>query len=102
MELATLFHKRVLRIHLFEEGNSHNAPRIVNVIFVSQEHSMIVVRCSKESEYMEALRQTDIEIGPVPNKGSYADIHGIYTFLKYFNEIAAISKYNNVQGETKK
>ena len=57
---------------------------------------MIVVRSRKKSEYLEALHQADIEVGPVPSDGAYADIKDIRPFLKYFNALVATEVYNDV------
>ena len=75
VELAALFHYRYIRIH---------------------DYPMIVVRSRKKSEYLEALHQTDIEVGPVPADGAHADIKDIKPFLKYFNELVATEVYNDV------
>lgn len=41
---------------------------------------MIVVRSRKKSEYLEALHQADLEVGPVPSDGAHADIKDIRPF----------------------
>ena len=45
---------------------------------------------------MEALHQADLEVGPVPSDGAYADIKDIRPFLKYFNNLVANEIYNDV------
>ena len=67
VELAALFHYRYIRIHPFEDG-----------------------------EYLEALHQTDLEVGPVPSDGAHAGIKDIRPFLKYFNDLVATEVYNDV------
>lgn len=45
---------------------------------------------------MEALHQTDLEVGPVPSDGAHAEIKDIRPFLKYFNDLVATEVYNDV------
>lgn len=96
VELAALFHYRYIRIHPFEDGNGRIARLMVNYILARHNNPMIVVRSRKKSEYLEALHQTDIEIGPVPGDGAHAGIKDIRPFLKYFNELVATEVYNDV------
>ena len=96
VELATLFHYRYIRIHPFEDGNGRIARLMVNFILTRHDYPMIVVRSRKKSEYLEALHQADIEVGPVPADGAHADIMDIKPFLKYFNELVATEVYNDV------
>ena len=96
VELAALFHYRYIRIHPFEDGNGRIARLMVNFILARHDYPMIVVRSRKKSEYLEALHQTDMEVGPVPADGAHADIRDIKPFLKYFNELVATEKDGNV------
>lgn len=96
VELAALFHYRYIRIHPFEDGNGRIARLMVNFILTRHNYPMIVVRSRKKSEYLEALHQTDIEVGPVPADGAHADIKDIKPFLKYFNQLVATEVYNDV------
>lgn len=96
VELAALFHYRYIRIHPFEDGNGRIARLMVNFILTHHDYPMIVVRSRKKSEYLEALHQADIEVGPVPSDGAHADIKDIRPFLKYFNELVATEVYNDV------
>ena len=96
VEQAALFHYRYIRIHPFEDGNGRIARLMVNFILTRHDYPMIVVRSRKKSEYLEALHQTDIEVGPVPSDGAHADIKDIHPFLKYFNELVATEVYNDV------
>ena len=57
---------------------------------------MIVVRSREKSKYLEALHQSDLEVGPVPSHGAHADIKEIRPFMKYFNELVAKEVYNDV------
>lgn len=57
---------------------------------------MIVVRSREKSKYLEALHQSDIEVGPVPSDGAHADIKDIRPFMKFFNELVATEIYNDV------
>ena len=96
IELAALFHYRYIRIHPFEDGNGRIARLMVNFILTRHDYPMIVVRSRKKSEYLEALHQADIEVGPVPSDGAHADIRDIRPFMKYFNELVATEVYNDV------
>ena len=96
VELAALFHYRYIRIHPFEDGNGRIARLMVNFILTRHDYPMIVVRSRKKSEYLEALHQADIEVGPVPSDGAHAGIKDIRPFLKYFNEMVATEVYNDV------
>ena len=69
---------------------------MVNFILTRHDYPMIVVRSRKKSEYLEALHQADLEVGPVPSDGAHADIKDIRPFLKYFNELVATEVYNDV------
>ena len=96
VELAALFHYRYIRIHPFEDGNGRIARLMVNFILTRHDYPMIVVRSRKKSEYLEALHQADIEVGPLPSDGAHAEIKDIRPFLKYFNELVATEVYNDV------
>ena len=96
VELAALFHYRYIRIHPFEDGNGRIARLLVNFILTRHDYPMIVVRSRKKSEYLEALHQTDMEVGPIPCDGAHAEINSIRPFLKYFNELVATEVYNDV------
>lgn len=96
VELAALFHYRYIRIHPFEDGNGRIARLMVNFILTRHDYPMVVVRSRKKSEYLEALHQTDLEVGPVPSDGAYAEINEIRPFLKYFNQLVATEVYNDV------
>lgn len=96
VELAALFHYRYIRIHPFEDGNGRIARLMVNFILTRHDYPMVVVRSRKKSEYLEALHQTDLEVGPVPSDGAHAEINEIRPFLKYFNQLVATEVYNDV------
>ena len=96
VELAALFHYRYIRIHPFEDGNGRIARLMVNFILTRNDYPMVVVRSRKKSEYLEALHQTDLEVGPVPSDGAHAEINEIRPFLKYFNQLVATEVYNDV------
>lgn len=96
VELAALFHYRYIRIHPFEDGNGRIARLMVNFILTRHDYPMIVVRSRRKSEYLEALHQADLEVGPVPGDGAHAEIKDIRPFLKYFNKLVAAEVYNDV------
>ena len=96
VELAALFHYRYIRIHPFEDGNGRIARLMVNFILYRHDYPMIVVRSRNKSEYLEALHQADLEVGPVPNDGAHAQLKDIRPFMKYFNELVATEVYNDV------
>ena len=96
VELAALFHYRYIRIHPFEDGNGRIARLMVNFILTRHDYPMIVVRSRKKSEYLEALHQADIEVGPLPSDGAHAEIKNIRPFLKYFYDLVANEVYNDV------
>jgi len=96
VELAALFHYRYIRIHPFEDGNGRIARLMVNFILTRHNYPMVVVRSRKKSEYLEALHQADLEVGPVPSDGAHAKVNDIRPFLKYFNNLVATEVYNDV------
>ena len=96
VELAALFHYRYIRIHPFEDGNGRIARLMVNYILARHNYPMIVVRSRKKSNYLEALHQADLDVGPVPGDGAHAAISDIRPFLKFFNELVATEVYNDV------
>lgn len=96
VELAALFHYRYIRIHPFEDGNGRIARLMVNYILARHGYPMVVVRSRKKSEYLEALHQADLEVGPVPSEGAHASVDAIRPFLKYFNGLVATEVYNDV------
>ena len=96
VELAVLFHYRYIRIHPFEDGNGRIARLMANFILSRHDYPMIVVRSRKKNEYLEALHQADLAVGPVPSDGAHAELKDIRPFMKYFNELVATEVYNDV------
>ncbi|MDE5743611.1 MAG: MarR family transcriptional regulator, partial [Bacteroidales bacterium] len=76
--------------------NGRMARLMVNFILSRPGYPMIVVRSRRKREYLEALHQTDLEVGPVPGDGAHAELKDIRPFLKYFNELVATEVYNDV------
>lgn len=50
---------------------------------------MIVVRHRNKKEYLEALHQSDIEVGPTPSLGASASLVQIRHFARFFNQLMA-------------
>ena len=69
---------------------------MVNFILARHDYPMIVVRSRQKSEYLEALHQADLEVGPIPSDGAHAELKDIKPFLKYFNGLVAREVYNDV------
>ena len=81
----------------FEYASPEETPGLmVNFILARHNYPMVVVRSRKKSEYLEALHQADLEVGPVPGDGAHAEIKDIRPFLRYFNNLVATEVYNDV------
>lgn len=102
VQLAALFHYRYIRIHPFEDGNGRIARLMVNFILSRHKWPMIVVRSRKKMEYLEALHQTDILVGPVPSDGAHASIKQIGKFLRYFEKLVALEIQADIDFVTRK
>lgn len=89
VELAALFHYRYIRIHPFEDGNGRIARLMVNYILARHNWPMIVVRSRNKQEYLDALHQSDLEVGATPSAGVHASLADIRHFLRYFKALVA-------------
>ncbi len=89
VQLATLFHYRYIRIHPFEDGNGRIARLMVNYILSRHGWPMVVVRNRNKAQYIDALHQSDIVVGPTPFDGAHASLKQIVAFDRYFQKLVA-------------
>ncbi len=96
VELAVLFHYRYIRIHPFEDGNGRIARLMFNYILSRHDYPMIVVRSRHKQDYLEALHQADLIVGPVPYEGAHAPLKKIRPFHKHMMGVMTKELENNL------
>ncbi|MEE1098000.1 MAG: Fic family protein [Bacteroidales bacterium] len=87
VELAAMFHYRYIRIHPFEDGNGRIARLMVNYILSRHSWPMIVVRNRDKENYLDALHQADLMVGPLPCDGAKANKREIGHFIRFFKSL---------------
>ena len=97
VDLAALFHYRYIRIHPFEDGNGRIARLMVNYILAKHGYPLLVVRSRQKNDYLEALHETDLDVGPAPSDGARATLTQIRPFRNYFRKMYANEIMFNVQ-----
>lgn len=96
VELAAIFHYRYIRIHPFEDGNGRIARLLVNYILARHNWPMLVVRSRNKQEYLDALHQSDIDVGPIPADGVHASLSQIKHFARYFKSLVVTELNYNI------
>ena len=96
IELAALFHYRYIRIHPFEDGNGRIARLLANFILARHDYPMVVVRSRNKKDYLEALHQADLVVGPVSSDGAHASIREARKFVNWFKKMVTEEVQNDI------
>lgn len=97
VDLAALFHYRYIRIHPFEDGNGRIARLMINYILAKHGYPLLVFRSRKKDDYLEALHETDLNVGAAPSDGAKATLKQIRPFRNYFRKMYTSEILYNIQ-----
>lgn len=70
---------------------------MVNYILARHGYPLLVVRSRQKNDYLEALHETDLNVGPAPSDGARATLTQIRPFRNYFRKMYANEIMFNVR-----